>query len=43
MAMPPNPSIRPRSPPFELEAIGRHLAFFTDPWGNLIELAQVLR
>ena len=29
--------------PFELEAIGRRLAFFADPWGNLIELAQVLR
>jgi len=28
--------------PFELPAIGRRLAFFADPWGNLIELAQVL-
>lgn len=28
--------------PFELPAIQRRLAFFADPWGNLIELAQVL-
>lgn len=28
--------------PFELPAIGRRLAFFADPWGNLIELAQVV-
>jgi lactoylglutathione lyase/glyoxylase I family protein len=28
--------------PFEVEAIGRRLAFFSDPWGNLIELAQIL-
>ncbi len=28
--------------PFNLEAIGGRLAFFADPWGNLIELAQVL-
>ncbi|MVM30309.1 VOC family protein [Spirosoma sp. HMF4905] len=28
--------------PFDLAAIGRRLAFFADPWGNLIELAQVL-
>ena len=28
--------------PFELEAIGRRLAFFADPFGNLIELAEVL-
>ncbi len=27
---------------FDLEVIGRRLAFFADPWGNLIELAQVL-
>lgn len=27
--------------PFEVEAIGRKLAFFADPWGNLFELAQV--
>jgi catechol 2,3-dioxygenase-like lactoylglutathione lyase family enzyme len=29
--------------PFELEAISRRLAFLADPFGNLIELAQVLR
>ncbi len=29
--------------PFELPAIGRRLAFFADPWGNLFELAQRLR
>jgi lactoylglutathione lyase/glyoxylase I family protein len=28
--------------PFELPAISRRLAFIADPWGNLIELAQVL-
>jgi glyoxylase I family protein len=28
--------------PFELPEIYRRLAFFSDPWGNLIELAQVL-
>jgi len=28
--------------PFELPAIQRLLAFLADPWGNLIELAQVL-
>ena len=28
--------------PFELPAIGRRLAFFRDPFGNLIELAEVL-
>jgi hypothetical protein len=28
--------------PFDLEAIGRRLAFFADPWGNLIELAEIL-
>jgi lactoylglutathione lyase/glyoxylase I family protein len=28
--------------PFELRAISRRLAFFCDPFGNLIELAQVL-
>lgn len=28
--------------PFNLAVIGRRLAFFSDPWGNLIELAQVL-
>jgi catechol 2,3-dioxygenase-like lactoylglutathione lyase family enzyme len=28
--------------PFELPAIGRRLAFFSDPFGNLIELAGVL-
>ena len=26
--------------PVVLEAIGRKLAFFADPWGNLLELAQ---
>jgi lactoylglutathione lyase/glyoxylase I family protein len=29
--------------PFNLEVIGRRLAFFSDPWGNLIELAEVLK
>jgi glyoxylase I family protein len=28
---------------FNLPAISRRLAFFADPWGNLIELAEVLR
>ncbi|MET8008909.1 VOC family protein [Streptomyces sp. NPDC005271] len=28
--------------PFEIEAIGRRLAFFRDPWGNMIELSQTL-
>jgi catechol 2,3-dioxygenase-like lactoylglutathione lyase family enzyme len=28
--------------PFKLEAISRKLAFFADPFGNLIELAQVV-
>ena len=28
--------------PFEVEAIGRRIAFFADPWGNLFELEQVL-
>ena len=28
--------------PFELDAISRKLAFFADPFGNLIELAEVL-
>lgn len=28
--------------PFELAAISRRLAFFADPFGNLIELAEVL-
>jgi len=28
--------------PFDLEVIGRRLAFFADPWGNLIEIADVL-
>ena len=28
--------------PFELPVIGRKLAFLADPWGNLIELAQVV-
>jgi lactoylglutathione lyase/glyoxylase I family protein len=28
--------------PFELPAISRRLAFFCDPFGNLIELAEVL-
>jgi lactoylglutathione lyase/glyoxylase I family protein len=27
---------------FNLPAIGRRLAFFADPWGNLIELAEPL-
>ncbi|NYF30624.1 VOC family protein [Sphingopyxis sp. JAI108] len=28
--------------PFVVEAIGRRLAFFADPFGNLIELAQLI-
>jgi catechol 2,3-dioxygenase-like lactoylglutathione lyase family enzyme len=28
--------------PFALPVIGRRLAFFADPWGNLFELAQVV-
>jgi catechol 2,3-dioxygenase-like lactoylglutathione lyase family enzyme len=28
--------------PFEVRDINRRLAFFSDPWGNLIELAQVI-
>ena len=28
--------------PFDLPVISRKLAFFSDPWGNLFELAQVL-
>lgn len=28
--------------PFDLPAISRRLAFFSDPWGNLFELAQEL-
>jgi len=31
-----------RTEPFDLEAISRRLAFISDPWGNLIELAEVL-
>ena len=30
------------TPPFELPVINRRLAFIADPFGNLIELAQVL-
>jgi catechol 2,3-dioxygenase-like lactoylglutathione lyase family enzyme len=29
--------------PFVLEVINRKLAFLADPWGNLIELAEVMR
>lgn len=28
---------------FYLEAIGRKLAFFQDPWGNMIELSEVVK
>ncbi|GGX59639.1 hypothetical protein GCM10010358_12670 [Streptomyces minutiscleroticus] len=28
--------------PFEIEEISRRLAFFRDPWGNMIELSQRL-
>lgn len=28
--------------PFDVEAIGRRLAFFADPWGNLFEMEEVL-
>lgn len=28
--------------PFEIEDISRRLAFFRDPWGNMIELSQKL-
>jgi lactoylglutathione lyase/glyoxylase I family protein len=27
---------------FEIEAISRRLAFFRDPWGNMIELSETL-
>ncbi|MER9140921.1 VOC family protein [Mesorhizobium sp. M0830] len=30
------------SEPFLVEAVGRRLAFFADPFGNLVELAEVL-
>ena len=29
-------------PPFVVDVVNRKLAFFSDPWGNLIELMQVL-
>jgi glyoxylase I family protein len=29
--------------PFDLEVISRRLAFISDPWGNMIEFAQLLR
>jgi catechol 2,3-dioxygenase-like lactoylglutathione lyase family enzyme len=29
--------------PFYLQAISRNLAFFQDPWGNMIELAEVAK
>ena len=28
---------------FELPEISRRLAFFADPWGNLLELAEVIQ
>jgi lactoylglutathione lyase/glyoxylase I family protein len=28
--------------PFEIDAISRRLAFFRDPWGNMIELSETL-
>jgi lactoylglutathione lyase/glyoxylase I family protein len=28
--------------PFQLDAISRKLAFFVDPFGNLIELAEII-
>jgi len=28
--------------PFEIDAISRRLAFFSDPWGNMIELCETL-
>jgi len=28
--------------PFDLPVVGRRLAFFADPWGNLFELAEVI-
>ncbi|MBL7952394.1 MAG: VOC family protein [Flavobacteriales bacterium] len=28
---------------FDLSVIGKRLGFFADPWGNLIELAEVLK
>jgi catechol 2,3-dioxygenase-like lactoylglutathione lyase family enzyme len=33
---------RPEAPSFKLEDISRKLAFFADPFGNLIELAEVV-
>jgi len=29
--------------PFNLAAIGKRLAFISDPWGNLVELAEQLK
>lgn len=29
--------------PFYLEAIGRKLAFISDPWGNMIELSEIVK
>ena len=34
--------IRIVAEPFEVEAIGRKIAFFSDPWGNLFELEEIL-
>jgi glyoxylase I family protein len=28
--------------PFNVEAIARRIAFFSDPWGNLFELEEIL-
>ncbi|MNG28745.1 putative lyase [compost metagenome] len=28
--------------PFNVDAINRRLAFFTDPWGNFFELAEAI-
>jgi lactoylglutathione lyase/glyoxylase I family protein len=30
------------APPFVVEVIGRKIAFFADPWGNLFEMEEVL-
>ncbi len=35
-------NVRIVADPFEVEAIGRRIAFFADPWGNLFELEEIL-
>jgi glyoxylase I family protein len=35
--------VNPVGEPFYLEAITRKLAFISDPWGNMIELSEVIK